>query len=36
MEELNWKELEKIPVPDGVEEGLLAKIDEWDEVEQKK
>lgn len=36
MEELNWKELEKIPVPDGVEERLLAKIDEWDEVEQKK
>lgn len=28
--ELNIKELERIPIPEGLEERLSAKIDEWD------
>ena len=30
MDELNIKELERIPIPEGLEERLSAKIDEWD------
>ena len=30
MDELNYKELERIPIPEGLEERLLAKIDEWE------
>ena len=30
MEGLNWKELEQIPIPEGLEERLSAKIDEWE------
>ena len=30
MDELNWKELEQIPIPEGLEERLSAKIDEWE------
>lgn len=33
MDKLNWKELEQIPVPQGVEERLSAKIDEWERAE---
>ena len=29
MDELNIKELERIPIPEGLEERLEAKIDEW-------
>ena len=36
MDKLNWKELEQIPVPQGVEERLSAKIDEWELAEQVK
>jgi hypothetical protein len=35
MDALNWKELEQIPIPEGLEERLSAKIDEWERVEQK-
>lgn len=34
MDALNWKELEQIPIPEGLEERLSAKIDEWERVEQ--
>lgn len=34
MDELNWKELEQIPIPEGLEERLSAKIDEWASEEQ--
>ena len=30
MEGLNWKELEQIPIPEGLEDRLSAKIDEWE------
>jgi len=30
MDELNWKELEQIPIPEGLEERLEKKIDEWE------
>ena len=30
MEGLNWKELEQIPIPEGLEERLSAKIEEWE------
>ena len=30
MEGLNWKELEQIPIPEGLEERLSSKIDEWE------
>ena len=36
MDELNWKELEQIPIPEGLEERLSAKIDEWEESEKRK
>ncbi len=36
MEGLNWKELEQIPIPEGLEERLEAKIDEWEESEKRK
>ena len=36
MEGLNWKELEQIPIPEGLEERLSAKIDEWEESEKRK
>jgi hypothetical protein len=32
MDELNWKELEQIPIPEGLEERLSAKIDEWEKT----
>ena len=35
MDELNLKTLEQIPIPEGLEERLSAKIDEW-ELEEKK
>ena len=35
MDELNWKELEQIPIPEGLEERLSAKIDEWEKREKK-
>ena len=34
MDELNWKELEQIPIPEGLEDRLSAKIDEWERAEQ--
>ena len=34
MDGLNWKELEQIPIPEGLEERLSAKIDEWASEEQ--
>ncbi len=36
MEGLNWKELEQIPIPEGLEERLSAMIDEWEESEKRK
>lgn len=35
MDELNLKTLEQIPIPDGLEERLSAKIDEWEKEEKK-
>lgn len=35
MDELNLKTLEQIPIPEGLEERLLAKIDEWEQEETK-
>ena len=35
MDELNLKALEQIPIPEGLEERLSAKIDEWEREEQK-
>ena len=34
MDELNLKALEQIPIPEGLEERLSAKIDEWEREEQ--
>ena len=34
MDELNLKTLEQIPIPEGLEERLSAKIDEWEREEQ--
>ena len=34
--QLNWKELEQIPIPEGLEERLEKKIDEWEESEKQK
>ena len=34
MDELNWKELEQITIPEGLEDRLSAKIDEWERAEQ--
>lgn len=36
MDELNWKELDQIPIPEGLEERLSAKIDEWEDREKRK
>ncbi|MBO7580884.1 MAG: hypothetical protein J6T38_05120 [Bacteroidaceae bacterium] len=36
MDKLNWKELEQIPIPEGLEERLEKKIDEWEESEKRK
>ena len=35
MDELNDKALEQIPIPEGLEERLSAKIDEWEQDERK-
>lgn len=35
MDELNDKALEQIPIPEGLEERLSAKIDEWEQEERK-
>ncbi|MBR3399471.1 MAG: hypothetical protein IKQ12_08660 [Prevotella sp.] len=35
MDELNLKTLEQIPIPEGLEERLSAKIDEWEREEKK-
>lgn len=32
MDELNYEELERIPIPEGLEERLSAKIDEWESL----
>lgn len=34
MDELNLKALEQIPIPEGLEERLSAKIDEWEQEEK--
>lgn len=34
MDELDYKTLEQIPIPEGLEERLSAKIDEWEREEQ--
>lgn len=34
MDELNLKTLEQIPIPEGLEERLSAKIDEWEKEEK--
>ena len=35
MDELDYKALEQIPIPEGLEERLSAKIDQWEQEEQK-
>ena len=35
MDELNDKTLKQIPIPEGLEERLSAKIDEWEQEERK-
>ena len=35
MDELNYEALERIPIPEGLEERLSAKIDEWEQEETK-
>ena len=35
MDELNYKALKQIPIPEGLEERLSAKIDEWEQEERK-
>ena len=35
MDELNLKTLEQIPIPEGLEERLSRKIDEWEREEQR-
>ena len=35
MDEPNLKTLEQIPIPEGLEERLSAKIDEWEREEKK-
>ena len=35
MDELNYEALERIPIPEGLEARLSAKIDEWELEEQK-
>ena len=36
MDELNFEALEKIPIPEGLEQRLSNKIDEWEQEEKKK
>ena len=36
MDELDYKALEKIPIPEGLEQRLSAKIDEWEHEEQQR
>ena len=35
MDELDYKALEQIPIPEGLEERRSAKIDQWEQEEQK-
>ena len=35
MDRLNYEALERIPIPEGLEERLSAKIDEWEQEETK-
>lgn len=35
MDELDYKALEQIPIPEGLEERLSTKIDQWEQEEQK-
>ena len=35
MDKLNFEELERIPIPEGLEERLEKKIDEWERAEKK-
>jgi hypothetical protein len=35
MDELNYEALKRIPIPEGLEERLSAKIDEWEQEETK-
>ena len=35
MDRLNYEALERIPIPEGLEERLSAKIDEWEQKETK-
>ena len=35
MDALNYEALERIPIPEGLEERLSAKIDEWEQEEKK-
>ena len=34
MDKLNWKELDQISIPEGLEDRLSAKIDEWERNEK--
>ena len=34
MDKLNWKELDQIPIPEGLEDRLSAQIDEWEQNEK--
>ncbi len=34
MDDLNLETLERIPIPEGLEERLSAKIDEWEQEER--
>ncbi|UKK51698.1 hypothetical protein L6472_03675 [Prevotella sp. E13-17] len=34
MDQLNWKELEQIPIPEGLSERLSTKIDQWEQQEK--
>jgi hypothetical protein len=36
MDTLNWNELDRIPIPEGLEERLEAKIDEWEKEEEQR
>ena len=36
MDELDYKALEQIPIPEGLEQRLSAKIDEWEHEEQQR
>ncbi len=34
MDEMNWKDLEQIPVPEGLEQRICARIDAWEAEER--